>query len=287
MKVTPDCVPCYLKQVISTLRFAGVEDKEINIYLYKIVNLIPGLSLDASPAENSTIILKKLYELLNDPDPYKSYKIKWNNLIMRKYGFLKKLVERSDDKLLTALKISVAGNIIDMGIMPDFDLSKALREITRKEFELSDYHDLAKKLATPCLILILGDNCGEIVFDKVLSEELTGRGHEVVYAVKSKPMLNDATIEDAKQINLCSVCRVIENGSSYLGTEIKFCSEEFLTEFKKADIVISKGQANFESLEGSIIAGEKTFFLLRAKCEPVAHALKVSPGSIVLKKNRS
>jgi uncharacterized protein with ATP-grasp and redox domains len=287
MRVEPDCIPCYLKQSISTLRVAGVEEKEINGFIYNVLDMIPLLDLEATPCENSSIILHKVYELLGDRDPYKDAKKQWNNYALNQYQNFVSYIEKSDDRLLAALKVSVAGNIIDMGITPDFDIDLALNEITGKEFDYSDYEQFKEMLNESQNILFIGDNSGEIVFDKVLVEELLKRGKRVVYAVKSNPILNDATFEDAEQVGLASICEITGTGNKMLGVSYERCSHEFLTALKKADIVISKGQANFESMEGSSLAGSKTFFILRAKCPLVARCLGVKLGDIVLQRNRS
>lgn len=287
MRVEPDCIPCYLKQSISTLRVAGVDEKEINSFIYNVLDMIPTLDLQATPCENSSIILHKIYELLGDGDPYKNAKEQWNNYALNRYQSFMNVLENSADRLLGALKVSVAGNIIDMGITPDFDIDLALNEITGKEFDYSDYDQFKELLNESNNLLIVGDNSGEIVFDKVLAEELVKMGKSVVYAVKSNPILNDATYEDAEQVGLASVCEIIGTGNKLLGVSFERCSREFLTALRKADIVISKGQANFESMEGSSLAGSKTFFILRAKCPLVAKCLGVNLGDIVLQRNRS
>lgn len=285
MFVKPDCVPCYLKQSISTLRAAGVPEDEINGILYRAWNVVPELNTQATPCENSSIVLHKIYELIGCSDPYRKAKTDWNQYALKQYPRLVDMVESSSDRLLTAFKISVAGNIIDMGITPDFDVNLALGEITGKKFDYSDYDEFMKLLEKAESILVIGDNSGEIVFDKVLVREFRKRGLEVVYAVKKGPILNDATMEDAAEVELDGICRVITNGNNYLGTSLNMCSPEFLTVLKKADIVICKGQANFESLESSPLVGTKTFFVLRAKCQLVADCLGVALGSIVLKRN--
>lgn len=286
MLVKPECMPCYLRQAISTLRFAGWRDDDINKTLTEIVKIIPGLSLDATPAENSTILLRKLYDMIGNQDPYASMKEQWNDFVLQRVEGLIHTASASKDPLLAAFKISVAGNIIDMGITPDFDIGQALDEITSKEFDMDDYASVKEMLAGARKVLVIGDNCGEIAFDTVLVRQMLGMGLEVVYAVKEKPVLNDATMEDAHQTGMTDLCRVITTGNGYLGVPPELCSDEFLTEYKEADVVISKGQANFETLEGSELTGGKTVFVLRAKCQLIADCLGARLGDIVLIKDR-
>jgi len=187
MIVKPECVPCYLKQAHSTLKIAGIQEDKIVSILHKAAGAIPDFDVQATPAENSTLILKKIYEIMGNNDPYYDAKMQWNDYILERYDSLTKLVEKSEDRLLTAFKIAVAGNIIDMGITPDFDINIALKEITEKEFDHSDYREFLDRLESSKHILVVGDNSGEIVFDRILVEELKRKGYEVVYVVKDGP----------------------------------------------------------------------------------------------------
>lgn len=285
MFVKADCVPCYLKVGISALRYAGLDEEKVNEVLCKSMDSVADLKLSATPGENTSKFLIRIAELIGNKDPFYTAKRESNKFAMSKSKSLEKLVDKAEDRLLTAFKISVSGNIIDMGINPDFDIDLALSEITGKDFDHSDYNEFRKMAAEAKNVLIVGDNCGEIVFDKILVRELQKIGLEVTFAVRKEPILNDATMEDAEEVGMTKLCRVVDTGSDYIGVEEQFCSPEFLTEYRKADIVISKGQANFESLESSALAGEKTFFVLRAKCDIVARCIGVPLGSIVLKKN--
>jgi uncharacterized protein with ATP-grasp and redox domains len=287
MRVEADCIPCYLKQGISTLRIAGMEDKEISRTINSVIGIISQLSLQETPCYNSTVVLRKIYDMIGIFDPYKEAKIKWNDYALNQYKAFSRFVEESGDRLHKAFKIAVAGNIIDMGITPDFDVDLAISEITSKEFDHDDYNDLKLMLKDSKNVMVIGDNSGEIVFDMVLVEEFKRLGSNVVYSVKGGPILNDSTIEDAKQVGLTSICEVVDTGNDLLGVVFDKSSPKFIEAFEKADIIIAKGQANFESLDGCKRAGEKTFFVLRAKCPLVAKCLGVNFGDIVLKRNRS
>jgi len=285
MKPFSDCIPCYLKQMLSVLRAGGVKEEDIPEMLNKGVLILPELSRDANPAVNSSLAVLEAYSLMNNHDPFKEAKKESNIYAMSIYQELKDMIESSEDKLLAAFKVSCAGNIIDMGISPDFDIQQALDEILTKEFKVCDYEDFMGALKSGRKILMLGDNSGEIVFDKLLIEQLLKRGAEVTYSVKSYPTLNDATMTDAVETGLTELVRVIETGSNYVGATPGSCSPEFREEYMGADIVIAKGQANYESLESTSLAGDKTFFILRAKCPCIAKHLGAELGDIVFKRN--
>ncbi len=288
MKVIADCIPCYLRQVLNTVRTAGYPEDRATEVIINAMKVIPGLGSEATPAENSTIVLLEAYKTMGIQDPYREAKRESNKLAL---GLLKEvaaIAENSADHLLAALKISVAGNIIDMGIMPDFDINMTLKEITGKEFDRSDYSEFRIDLKRAHKVMIIGDNSGEIVFDRILADELKvyNPGIELTYAVKGSPILNDATMEDARETGMDKAARVITNGSGYLGTILERCSADFLRELDDADLVIAKGQANYESLERSTAAGLKTYFLLRVKCPSVASNAGVNFGDILFIKNR-
>ncbi|MDI9481963.1 MAG: ARMT1-like domain-containing protein [Bacillota bacterium] len=275
MKVNADCVHCYLKQAVSCMNLTKIDEDMQHEVLFKLMDEIKNYSREKTPAENSTLVLLKTYELIDNYDPYKAIKRKSNDLALNLYPKLQKMMDESEDKLDCALRIAVAGNVIDLGINRDFDISEALRHSMEIGFSINHLKKFKDKINTAKKIMIIGDNSGEIVFDKILTEHLKALGKDVVYVVKEKPILNDATMEDAIYTGMDKVSRVITNGSGYLGTCIQTVSKQFLKEFHESDVVLAKGQANYESLENEDISKGKVFFLLRAKCDIVAESVGV------------
>jgi uncharacterized protein with ATP-grasp and redox domains len=285
MHEVPACIPCYLKQVINTFNQVGVEDEKAQQLMRTVLPVISTMDPRKTPAENSTVLLHKLNELLGDPDPFLRAKQKSNELALRMLPKLRMIVEESADPLFTACRIAIAGNIIDLGILENFDVDASLEDALGSEFAHNDAQLFKSQVETAQCVLVLGDNCGEIVFDRVLVEYLKRQNKEVIYAVKGGTILNDATREDAETTGMTEVVKVIDNGTNYIGTILEHCSAEFYRVFSDSDLVISKGQGNYETLESTSEAGEKTFFLLRAKCPAVARKLDVKLGDIVLARN--
>jgi len=281
VNVALDCIPCYMKQIINTLAQTEINDEKARELIHQTLPLLPRLDPQGTPAENSTIILRKVNELLGIEDPFHSAKMESNELALKLLPQLKERIRQSTDPLLMSLQIAVAGNIIDMGILKDYDVEESIREAIEKNFARDDYASFQQRLKDAREIIILGDNSGEIAFDRLLAEQLSEMGIEVTYVVKDRPILNDATMEDAAYVGMTEQIRVISNGSGYLGTILKDCSEEFKQAYKKADLVISKGQANYESLEALGEEDRRLYFLLRAKCEIVAKSLGVQLGEMV------
>jgi len=281
VNVVLDCIPCYIKQTINTLAQTEITEEKKREIIHQTLPLFARLDPQGTPAENSTIILRKVNELLGIEDPFHSAKKESNDLALKLLPELKDRIHQSTDPLFMSLKVAVAGNIIDMGILKDFDVEGSIQEAMVNNFARDDYESFQQRLKEAREILILGDNSGEIAFDRLLAEQLSESGIKVIYAVKDRPILNDATLEDAAYVGMTEQVRVISNGSGFLGTILKDCSEEFKQVYKKADLVVSKGQANYESLEALGKADRRLYFLLRAKCEIVAINLGVQLGEMV------
>ena len=281
MKSYIDCVYCYLKQAATCMNLAKIDEDTQHEVLYKLMDHIKLYNRDDSPAINSTKILLKTYELIKVDDPYKEVKKQSNDLALSLYPKLKNYLNTVNDRLYEALKISVAGNIIDLGPQRDFDVEKELNKILKFGFAKDHYDKFIEKFKTANSVLYLGDNAGEIVFDKILVEEMTAMGKKVTYVVKDKPILNDATMEDAVYVGMDKVAKVITNGTGYLGTCIDILPAKFLDILLNAELVISKGQANFESLEHEEMAKGRIFFMLKAKCDYVAQNSGVKFGDSV------
>ncbi len=276
----PACVPCLINQGLNAVRRLGLgEEKEKEIALRAVKFLSQFDSLDRSPAYYAYYVQRIVKEVTGTEDPFKEQK----RIANRKATELLPKVESlltEEDELVKALKISAAGNYIDFAVKGDFDIEEGVTSVLKNEFAVWDYEALLRELDRGRSVLIVGDNAGEIVFDKPLVRTLVGMGKEVVYAVKGRPILNDATLEDAFEVSMTELCRVVDNGSDKVGTWLEDCSEEFLKIFKDSEIVISKGQANFETLSSS---GREVFFLLVAKCEPIARELGGEVGKFALR----
>jgi damage-control phosphatase, subfamily I len=285
MQVTAECIPCYLQTCLNAFNKSGFPKEQQTNILNQLLPMIPQFDQTRSPAENSTLVLHRLVELMGGQDPFLKAKKESNQQAMSMYDKMKDLINNSEDPLFTALKLAVAGNIIDFGIYLDYDLDKAVKDALENPFAIEDYQPFKDYLSKAKNILVVGDNSGEIVFDRLLIEELKKYPVTIKYGVKGNFILNDATMDDAKEVGMTEVVEVINSGCNFLGTIEEKCSPEFINIFKEADLVISKGQANYESLEGSLFAENKTFFILKAKCPIVAENLNVKYGDIVLAQN--
>jgi hypothetical protein len=223
-----------------------------------------------------------LRQYANNPDPYKEAKKQSNDLVLGMYPSLKNMVIQSHNQFDTALRLAIAGNIIDYGIGNDFDLQATIEKVQNSDFAIDDSLQLQQALTEAKTVLYLGDNCGEMVFDKLFIETIVHPN--LIYAVRGAPVINDATLEDAKYIGMDLVAGIISNGYDAPSTILEHCSSEFREVFNRADVIISKGQGNLEGLLGQTT--KDVYLLLMVKCEVIADILDVKKDDFVVKKNK-
>ena len=287
MREVFECIPCYITQVVNLFNLVGVDEEAARKHMRSILLTIASLDPQRIPAENVTVILHKVNELLGNQDPYRRVKQESNTLALGMLPKLREIVNCSNDPLYTACKLAVAGNIIDMILLPDFDIDASIEEALSWEFVGKDYKVFKKQVESARQILIVGDNSGEIAIDRLLVEQLRRPDNKILYAVKGGPIINDATMEDAEQVGMVGEVKLITNGNNSVGTNLELCSLEFCQAMAESDVIISKGQANYESLESTIEYRDKIFFLLRAKCSVTAQKLGVKLNGMVLQWNGS
>ena len=281
MRTYVDCIHCYLKQAVICMTIAGTDEDKQHEVLYELMDTIKGFDRNETPCDNSTKILLQVYKSIGINDPYIKAKKDSNDLALEIFPKLKAMLENSSDRLYDSLKCSVAGNVIDLGINKTFDIDESLRQSQKAGFAKDDYKKFVTMLNKVDRVLVLGDNSGEIVFDKLLVEELVSMNKKVIYVVKGAPILNDATMEDAVYVGIDRIAEVVTTGSQYLGISLSNISQDLLELLHNTEVIISKGQANFESLEQEAWAKEKIFFLLKIKCECVGKVAEAQFGDLV------
>jgi len=281
MRAYLDCFPCFLSQTLKTSRLITSDEEKIRHILNKVSLLFPKIPKYATPPEIGREVYRVIGEETGVIDPYREIKKKCIEQALSLYSEMKEIISSSKDKLLTAIRLSIAGNVIDFGANPDFELREDINKILTQELKICHYREFCEILRKAKKILYLADNAGETVFDRLLIEEL---GKSVIYVVREKPVINDATMEDAHLSGIHEVAEVISSGCDAPGTILKFCSEEFLEVYKSSDLIISKGQGNYEGLSDEPYP---IFFLLKAKCSIIAHDIGVKEGDIILLKAKN
>ncbi|WP_430972430.1 damage-control phosphatase ARMT1 family protein [Sunxiuqinia rutila] len=214
----------------------------------------------------------------NQEDPYRTEKKQSNDVILNQYQKFKAQVESSEDPFNTALRLAIAGNIIDAAVSETYRLDETIDHVLNSDFAIDHSNQLKSAIQKAQTVLYLGDNNGEIVLDKLFIETI--HHPNLVYAVRDQPIINDATMSDAHYVGMTPLVPVISNGYDAPSTILEQCSDEFLRLYNQADVIISKGQGNLEGLLES--GNEKIFFLLMVKCDVIAKKLGVSKGDFVV-----
>ena len=238
---------------------------------------IRGLAVKTTP-EIHRVLNREFCRLISNNDPYSEEKQVSNRLMLQLYKHFRTEVLEAMNPFKTALKLSIAGNIMDYGVAQDFDIHKTIDTVLGADFAIDHSVELEKRIKSAKKILYLGDNAGEIVFDKLFIELIMHPG--LTFAVRGSAVLNDALEIDAREVGMDMVADVINNGYDAPSTVLSECSPEFLEVYNEADLIISKGQGNFEGLMDE--NDPRIFFLLMVKCDVVAEKMSVPQGSFVV-----
>jgi len=290
MKTYLECIPCFFRQALEASRLSGAGYKTQRKIVNELAKALPVFSLASSPPEMGRIIYGIVRRVTGREDPYSLIKTKSNRKALRFYSRLKRKVSRASDPLRASVALAIAGNVIDYGVKNSLNVDVELKKILKAESRqmkkgdnpFFQYGRFRNALARANTILYLADNAGEVVFDRILIEGIKKvyPWKRVIFAVKDKPTINDALLGDALTCGIDGVAEVVSNGSDAPGTVLPFCSPAFRRLFRQADMVISKGQGNFESLSNVC---RPVFFLFMAKCTVVRAHVGCVAGEVILK----
>jgi uncharacterized protein with ATP-grasp and redox domains len=250
--------------------------------LNRVMGLLMELRLDASPPEIARETHRLIRELSGNPDPYKDKKHHYNKRALALLPGLRAQVRKAEDPLEMAVRLSIAGNVIDFGAKASgFDFDREWKHADKARFGASDYEVFKADVVKARSILYLGDNAGEIVFDILLLEVLkqTSSAH-IAFVVRGEPVLNDATLEDARFVGLDRLVPVLDNGNDAPGTVLSEVRPEVRKLFEAADVIIAKGQGNFETLND---APGNLYFLFQVKCPVIGRSAGAEVGKYMLK----
>ncbi|MCG8308925.1 MAG: ARMT1-like domain-containing protein [Cytophagales bacterium] len=275
-----ECYFCHLKTVEKLIDKFKPQRKVADLFA-RAVNELLYHKQDGTNPILAGDIHRLAKDIINNSDLYREEKHQANKVLLENYDVWEDLVKNNGDPMRKATKLAVAGNIIDYGAhsVPT-DIEKQIKAMLNIDLAIDETDELFQKIARADSILYLGDNAGEIVFDKLLIE--TSEHPNITYVVRGRPIINDVTHEDAEQVGMHHVCKVVSNGSDVPSTLLNLCSEKFIRKFYKTDLVISKGQGNYEGLMNA--DHPNLYFLLIAKCKPIAELLGVDLFGMVVGK---
>ncbi|MBU7012766.1 MAG: DUF89 family protein [Theionarchaea archaeon] len=286
MKTHLDCIPCFLRQALQAARFVTNDEQKQEEVLRAALSALQQCNFCSTPPEIAHKVHFAVMDILGVNDPYQKVKAESNTVVLTMYKDLQKDISTSDDPLDMAVRLSIAGNIMDYGAREDFDIFKTIARVKETTFAINHTQKLKQDLDQAETIAYIADNAGEIVFDKLFMETVDStysRKKWHLY-VKSCPMVNDATEKDLRQVAFCEMDN-ISTGLITIDREYDSRTDPvFLEALKKKDIVISKGQGNYEALSTADLT---IYFLLMVKCPVVAEDITADIGDIVViaKKN--
>ncbi len=278
MKSSIDCIPCFVRQAADAIRTTVPADENRMRLMRAILEWMGDIDLDASPPAAVQMIHRRLRSLLPTDDPYQMAKTRQNAFAARLIPSIRRRISESFDPLTMAVRYAITGNIIDLGAKNNVGWGDIYAELQSAPIQpiFGDMDAFSQAASKARTILYLADNAGEIFFDRLLIEHL--KGTRVTLAVRGMPVINDATRADAQAAGLNDIAEIIDNGSDAPGTILNDCSVEFRRRFDEADMIIAKGQGNFESLSDE---PRNIFFLFRIKCPVISCHSGFSMGTYV------
>lgn len=277
-----ECILCQINGLKKRMDKFEISNEKRSTLVSQLMKDISSIDIENSYSPEITRnILNSLKNESAIDDPYFKEKDKSNMEMLSRYDEFRERIQNSEDKFDIALRLAIAGNIIDFGPTDKFDVSETIERVLNSDFEIDHSQQLRTEIDKAKTILFLGDNCGEIVLDKLFLETIN---HPNVYfAVRNKPILNDVTTKEALQIGIDKVAKIISNGDDAPSTLLHRVSTEFLEIYKSADLIISKGMGNYEGLMNE--TDSRIFFLLMIKCPVIGKIIGAKNGAFVVQKN--
>lgn len=280
MRIYFDCVACIVRQGLDAVRQVTDDESVIEKVLRKTLHTAAEIDYNRSPAEIGRIIHKIIREETGNPDPYLKIKNKANHAAMNYLPTARQKIESSSDPFKAAVHYAIAGNILDFALFTQWDEKRfqdSLEAVFTRHIP-DDISLLEKKVMNARSIMLIGDNAGEVVFDRLLLEQFPQT--KLYYAVKGEPVINDVLEADAIFAGIDKYAEIISNGTDSAGTVLHLCSDEFLDVFNGVELVIAKGQGNFETLND---CDREVFFLTQIKCKTVSRDLEGKVGDWVVR----
>jgi len=281
MKTYLECLPCFLRQAVEAAKLASEDPVRQKEAVSAVLRLLSEISVDDRPPQVAGRVHSTIRRVSGCDDPYFKVKQESNQAAMRLYPRAEELVAASKDAFLTAAKIAVIGNIIDSGVALQYNLKAEIETAKFRTFAADDFARFREEINKATRVLYIVDNAGEIVFDRLLLEQMKEK--QLSVALKTKPMLNDALRADAEFAGLNRLAPLLTTGLGWFKAGVEDCSAEFLRAFRQADVIIAKGQGNYEWLSD---VKANIFFLLMVKCPVIARDIGVAMGEMTVNAGR-
>jgi len=285
MKMKPRCIPCLLNRVLFEAELAGADSgKQEEIIKEAARKILDNYGDEKSSAQIATLVHKAAYDMLGNPDPYSELKKRSNEIAVKLLPEAERFIDGSDDRLEAAILCSIVGNSIDFGIAGSASSPEELERIfgdgLRKGLHHNDLSSAKKYMKGD--MLYFTDNCGEIVFDRLVCRELKKQGVSITLVVKGEPILTDATYEDAASLHFDDVADEIMTTNSFaVGVDFDSIEDELKRKLENASLIICKGMANYEAF--SETPYKPIVYFLKVKCMSIAEDMNLTLGANAIK----
>lgn len=283
MKIQLECIPCTINSYLRLAETGVIPASQREEIMRRILDEFANIEFNLSPPVLGKKMHALIRESINDPDPYYRIKEEYNQMMMDLYVKFERLVKRSEDPFDTAMRLAIAGNVIDFGSQHQLDIMDTINRVLDANFAIDHSSQLRSDLEKADSLLYIGDNCGEVVLDKLFLSQLDVA--DKYFAVRESPIINDVTFEDATLTGIPEVAKVITTGDNSPGAVWESTSEQFQRIFRNADVIISKGQGNLEGLMD--VAHNSIYFLLVTKCDVIAKHVGTKKEEFIIKKGNS
>lgn len=284
MNITPECVKCIVGQIEKATKLLNIEEKLSNEIMKEVKKRALNFDFSRTPPFVAKDVYEYLGEKIGKKDPLVELKQESIKKASQYIPYLEEKIEQSEDKLFAAIKAAVAGNVIDFATTKEFCLDEEINNIYQTNFAVNDYEIFKNELEKTDNLIILADNAGENVFDKILIKTIKKLypNLKIFYAPRGKAIINDITVKEALQVGIDEYCEVISSGVDTPGLEKSQADKNFLEFFESVSLVLSKGMGNFECLES--YKDSRIFYLFKVKCDVVANKISRNLGEIILKR---
>ncbi|WP_294961399.1 ARMT1-like domain-containing protein [Sulfurimonas sp.] len=283
MTIDEACVGCIINQSVKVADAINASESLKDKMTSTVKEMSSDFSFDDNPPEIASYVYEKIAEIANKTDLYDEVKELSTKKAISFIPLVKEELRNSNDKLLTATKTAVAGNVIDLAAAVEFCLEEELSKVFHTEFAYNDFDKFREKLSNAKNVLIIGDNVGEHIFDYLFIETLKDIYPDAKYSymVRGNPIINDVTMKEAKEAGFDKLCSLVDSGVNTPGFTYNRANAESKELFDSVDLVISKGMGNYECMSPS--HRKDICFLLKVKCDVVANSLSKEVGDIVCK----
>ena len=286
MKMHDKCLPCIVNQAIKVANITGVNLKDE--LLREVFTYLSKMDFNSTTPEIIGEVFDMIKRYTNNPDPYKETRTYYNTLFLNLLPEFEKKIEQAENTFELAIRYAIVGNIIDFNPVQNTlleEIYNSLDQVEQLEFAIDDSQSLMKDILNERILLYLGDNCGEICLDKLLLKKMKELNPDIrlLFGVRGKPVVNDSIAEDAYFVGIDEYAEIIDNGDGSLGTVLHRTSPSFMDVYKAADVIIAKGQANYECLSEE---NKNIYFLLMTKCDVIANDIGVEEKKMVCMKSK-